>query len=78
MNMEMYINDTLHEKPPMGHIEDNVHAWGKISKRRMKKYCEKYDIPLSYHNEEDPHHLTLNDFYYKFYKQELIKFKSNK
>ena len=34
MNMEMYINDTLHEKPPMGHIEDNVHAWGKISKRR--------------------------------------------
>ena len=77
MNIEMYINDTLHERPPMGHIEANVDAWGQISKKRMKKYCENYDIKLSYHNEEDPYHGILDSFYYKFYQDELLRFRSN-
>ena len=77
MKIEMYINDTLHERPPMGHIEDNIHTWGKISKKRMKKYCENYDIKLSYHNEEDPYHGILDSFYYKFYQDELLRFRSN-
>tara|TARA_R100000008_G_scaffold30168_1_gene16740 strand:- start:5641 stop:6615 length:975 start_codon:yes stop_codon:yes gene_type:complete len=77
MKIEMYINDTLHERPPMGHIEANVNAWGKISKKRMKKYCENYDIKLSYHNEEDSYHGILDSFYYKFYQDELLRFRSN-
>lgn len=77
MNIEMYINDTLHEKPPIGHTGDNIDAWSKICKNRMTKYCQAYDIKLSYHNEEDPYHSILDGFFYKFYQKELLRFKSD-